>query len=94
MQKLAWKGLAEKRGGDALAFAQAFDIDQNDYSRLGELYDLFEDTQQAACVWLKENTAKWERWVKFPERERQPFLCTFKIAANGICGPSYDTQLV
>ena len=43
--QLAWPGLKENRGGDALAFLQGFDLDLEDYDELGRLFDFFKKTQ-------------------------------------------------
>jgi len=75
LTKLAWKGLREHRGGDALAFIEGWDLRQEDYQELGRLFDLLGDAQAAACAWVKGNRKKWESLVKFPERKSAPFFC-------------------
>lgn len=87
LEKLAWKGLRQHRGGDALAFIQGWDLQQEDYQELGRLFDLLGDAQAAACTWVKENTNKWEHLVKFPERRSAPFFCAAERdwQAIGLC---------
>ena len=46
-------------GGDALTFIADFDLTKSDYADLAKLYDNFQDAQDAACVWIKENPDKW-----------------------------------
>jgi len=46
-------------GGDALTFVADFDLTKSDYADLAKLYDNFQDAQDAACVWIKENPDKW-----------------------------------
>ena len=88
LRKLVWPGLADNRGADAVEFAKNFDLLLSDQSELSRLYDLFEDPQAAACVWVKENVAKWEELEKFPERKSTPFFCLPK-KTPGLCNNTY-----
>jgi len=87
LQKLAYPGLKDMRGGDALEFMQNFDLSESEYEDLAALNDVFDDAQEAACAWYKQNQAKWRRWVKFPEREVAAFWC-FE-ADDGLCDARY-----
>ena len=87
LTKLAWKGLADYRAGDALAFMRAFEMDQNDYSELARLFDLYDDVQDAACAWLKKNPARMASLVNFPERKNDPFFC-MRTTGGGLCAGS------
>jgi len=87
LQKLAYPGLKDMQGGDALEFMQNFDLSKKDYEDLAALNDLFRDPQDAACVWYRQNQAKWRPWVKFPERELASFFCL--QADDGLCDARY-----
>ena len=91
LHKLAWPGLAEHRGGDALAFVKAFDLDETAYAELAELYDHFDDAQAAACAWVERNTPKWRGLVRFPERQHEPLLCLnpFRLDSSKLCDKTY-----
>ena len=52
-EKLAWPGLANACGGDALAFVRDFELAPGDYEALSTLFDKLNDHQEAACVWLQ-----------------------------------------
>ena len=88
LQKLAWPGLKDVRGGDATAFIESFILNEDDYKDLASLYDKFRDPHKAACAWVKENPSKWEKWVLFPERQTEPFFCLRKN--DGICDYWYQ----
>ena len=91
LQKLAWKGLSDHRGGDGLAFIRGFNLELQDYEDLARLHDLFKDAQSAACVWLKSNPNKWEKLIKFPERKSEPLLCFLwgESRNSGLCNREY-----
>eukprot|EP00277_Geminigera_cryophila_P024202 CAMPEP_0179462078 /NCGR_PEP_ID=MMETSP0799-20121207/44575_1 /TAXON_ID=46947 /ORGANISM="Geminigera cryophila, Strain CCMP2564" /LENGTH=923 /DNA_ID=CAMNT_0021264863 /DNA_START=81 /DNA_END=2854 /DNA_ORIENTATION=- len=87
--KLAWPGLKDNYGGDALTFIADFDLTKSDYADLAKLYDNFQDAQDAACVWIKENPDKWTHLVKFPERKRAGFVCFPSGVLHGHCDAVY-----
>jgi ABC-type proline/glycine betaine transport system substrate-binding protein len=89
IQKLAWPGLVDHRGSDALAFVKEFALTKADYAELSELFDLFQDPQETACAWVKKNPSKWSKWISFPERERAPLICLPNFMSNGLCDVSY-----
>ena len=73
MQKLAWPGLAEAGGTDALALLRAFQMKASDYEQmLTDQATMRDDTQDgswlAACAWLKNNPTTWAPWIEFPSR--------------------------
>ena len=83
--KLAWPGLADIRGGDALSFWESFDLDERDYAHLAASYDRLNDPHEAACAWIHDNEVKWLKWVKFPERKHASLMCFGKTKGNGLC---------
>lgn len=87
LQKLAFPGLKDLGGGDALEFVKNFDLSKSDYEELASLNSLFKDPQEAACVWYIQNRDKWKSWVKFPERQRAPFFCL--QSDDGLCDSDY-----
>jgi len=89
LHKLAWPGLRDNYGGDALSFIADFDLTKSDYADLAKLYDNFQDAQDAACVWIKENHDKWSHLVKFPEREKSSFVCGASTVSHGHCDETY-----
>ena len=89
LMKLAWPRLEDARGRDALAFVEVFDMDKAIYAELANLFDLYNDPQRAACVWVKKNPTVWQKWVAFPERENAPLFCLPNGNSNGLCDEAY-----
>lgn len=87
LQKLAYPGLKDLGGSDALEFMKNFDLSKSDYEDLASLDSLFSDPQDAACVWYKQNKHRWKGWVKFPERRAAPFFCI--QSDDGLCDSNY-----
>ena len=90
LTKLAWPGLADRRGADALAFAQKFDLQASDYASMIEMYDLLGDPQEVACSWVRKNEPRVSNWLGFPERKNAPLFCA-PSGTSGLCSWDYFT---
>ena len=87
LQKLAWPGLKDVQGGDALAFIRDFNLSPDDYEELARLFDTLQDPQEAACIWVKQHESEWSSLIKFPERAKAAFFCLRD--EHGLCDSEY-----
>lgn len=78
--------------GDASYFAERFNLNEDSYNRLFDLWRVHDgDAYSAACGWLKETgSSKWGSWIRFSKQVR--FIREFP-PTNG-CFPVFYLFLI
>ena len=73
--------------GDASYFAKKFNLDEESYDRLFDLWRQHDgDAHQAACSWLKETgSRKWGGWIRFSKQVK--FIHEFPPTSG--CFPTF-----